>query len=64
MTEYMNGFSAGAKAERYGTIALLEDYKDKLYEDTHSDTPEDDPASQIARAEAVEYCLNMLGVRN
>jgi hypothetical protein len=60
-SNYERGFSAGAKAEHDSTIERLKDYKDELYEEANY---ADDPASRVARAEAVKFCLVFLGGRN
>jgi hypothetical protein len=55
---YLDGVSDGAEAERDRISDLLKDYKDGLYDDAKY---AEDPALQIARVEAVQYCLSILG---
>jgi hypothetical protein len=60
-SEYGQGFSAGAKTQLYSTIALLKDYKAELYEDAQDADDAAFTVLQVARAEAVQKCLRMIG---
>jgi hypothetical protein len=55
---YLDGVSDGSEAERDRISDLLKDYKDELWLQVKG---ADDPHWQIARAEAVEYCISILG---
>jgi hypothetical protein len=56
-SNYEQGFSAGAKSEHDRSVAALMDHSEYLYDRVEE---ADDPAWEIARAEAVEDCITLL----